>query len=57
MEQKDQEKRQEMIKIILNGSIVTWRHVNFYGEYDFTADNQNSSNFDMEKILRFNVGG
>jgi TnpA family transposase len=56
MEQKDPEKQQEMIKIILNGSIVTWRHVNFYGEYDFTADNQNSSDFDMEKILRFNVG-
>ncbi|MFT7087478.1 MAG: TnpA family transposase [Rickettsiales bacterium] len=57
MEQKDQEKQQEMIKIILNGSIITWRHVNFYGEYDFTADNQNSSDFDMEQIGRFEVRG
>jgi len=56
MEQKDQEKQQDMIRIILNGSILTWIHVNFYGEYDFTATDQNSSNFNMEKIKKFEVG-
>ena len=55
MEESDTEKRQEIVRIVLNGSIITWRHVNFYGEYDFKAANQNRSNFDMEQILRFEV--
>lgn len=53
--QSDIEKQQEIVRIVLNGSIITWRHVNFYGEYNFEAANQNSSNFDMEQILRFEV--
>jgi TnpA family transposase len=55
MEESDTEKQQEIVRIVLNGSIITWRHVNFYGEYDFEAANQNNSNFDMEQILRFEV--
>lgn len=56
MEQKDQKQQQEILRIILNGSIVTWQHINFYGEYDFTNTGQNNSGFDMEKINRFEVG-
>ena len=55
MESKNQAKRQEMLKTILNGSIVTWKHINFYGEYDFTDTSINSSRFDMENIMKFKV--
>jgi TnpA family transposase len=56
IEQKNKAKQQEMIRIILNGSIMTWKHANFYGEYDFINTEKNSSNFDMEEIGRFEVG-
>jgi hypothetical protein len=56
MEEKNREKQQEMLKTILNGSIIIWWHINLHGEYDFTATNKNASNFDLEKIMRFDVG-
>lgn len=49
---EDQEKRSEFLKIIQNGSIMTWQHINMLGEYDFrnkTASNEKK--FDLEKIL------
>ena len=55
MEQKNSEKQQEILKIILNGSIVTWRHTNLHGEYDFANINKNDSGFDMEEIRKFQV--
>jgi len=45
-------KREELLKIIQNGSIMTWAHINLLGEYDFR--NKAASNkaiFDLEKIL------
>ena len=31
----DSEKRKEIIDIIKHGSIITWRHINLLGIYDF----------------------
>lgn len=45
-------KRGELLKIITNGSIMTWLHINLLGEYDFR--NKPASNeliFDIEKIM------
>jgi len=28
-----------MTKIIKNGSVITWRHINLHGEYDFSEEN------------------
>ena len=56
MECGDREKRQEMLKIIQNGSIITWQHANLHGEYDFTKTGLSGEEFDMEKIMRFDVG-
>ena len=49
---EDPEKRDELLKIIKNGSIMSWQHINMLGEYDFR--NKPASNepiFDIEKIL------
>jgi hypothetical protein len=35
-EAKNQEEKDEIIKTIQQSSIIHWRHINFYGEYDFT---------------------
>ena len=56
MECGDREKRQEMLKIIQSGSIITWRHANLHGEYDFTKTGLSGEEFDIEKIMRFDVG-
>jgi TnpA family transposase len=48
--------KDNMIKIIQNGSIMTWSHINFTGEYDFNEEQlQNSISFDMNKICNLKV--
>jgi len=56
LEQKSKEKQQEILKIIKNGSIIFWQHVNLYGEYDFTRTSITNTNFDLEELVRFQVG-
>jgi len=48
---QDQGERHEIINMIKKGSIITWRHINLHGEYDFRRPAANESRFDMEKIL------
>lgn len=43
--------RTEMVSMISQGSVITWRHINLYGEYDFRRSATNDSTFDMGKIL------
>lgn len=31
----EKDKRNELLNIITNGSIMTWQHINMLGEYDF----------------------
>lgn len=30
--------RQALLKAVQNGSVVSWRHVNLHGEYDFSDE-------------------
>lgn len=53
---KDRLEQQEIVNAIQNKSIISWKHINFYGEYDFTIILLNQNNFDIEKILKFDVG-
>lgn len=52
---KAEEERNRAVGLILNGSVLTWRHVNLHGEYDFTRDAANDTNFDLARILALNV--
>jgi len=53
---KDSIKRDFIIDIIVNGSILCWSHFNFLGEYDFTEKPENKKNhFDLEQILELKV--
>ena len=48
---------QTLKKIIKNSSIMTWGHINLYGEYDFEETaNDNGERFDIEQIKAFKVG-
>jgi TnpA family transposase len=53
-EEKSIPKKIEMIKAIRNGSVVTWKHINLHGEYDFSEEKLQDSvglltsqNFDL----------
>ncbi|MFM2666670.1 Tn3 family transposase [Vibrio mediterranei] len=49
------EERTKATKSILNGSVLTWRHINLHGEYDFTQGAANEEKFDIERILALSI--
>lgn len=52
----DPVKRAELLKIIQNGSIMSWAHINMLGEYDFrNKPASNQAIFDIEKILAWSA--
>lgn len=51
----DDNERNEMVEMIKNGSVLTWRHINLYGEYDFNRLPANDFAFNMSKILALKV--
>lgn len=52
----DEIKKLEMLKIIRDGSAISWSHINFFGEYNFNEeDNQDSLDLNMSKIKEFKL--
>ncbi len=47
---KDKEERSQIIEAIGQGSVITWKHVNLRGEYDFTRKSANDSKFDLDSL-------
>lgn len=37
-EESDQERRNSMLRSVAAGSVVSWRHINLLGEYDFSEE-------------------
>ena len=52
---KDKETRASLIESISQGSVITWRHVNMRGEYDFTKRASNDTQFDYRKIKALKI--
>lgn len=52
---KDTAERADAAQSILNGSVLTWRHINLHGEYDFTMDSANDDRFDLDRILALSI--
>lgn len=50
----EEDKRKALLDSIKNGSTLSWRHVNFGGEYDFTQEIEQYP-FDLEQILALEV--
>ena len=53
---KDADERANAVQSILNGSVLTWRHINLHGQYDFTRDSANDDEFDLTRILALSIG-
>ena len=47
----DDKERSSILFLIKDGSIITWRHINLHGEFDFTKHMGSNFLFDMKKIL------
>ena len=53
-EEKSLERKQQMIESIRSGSIVTWKHFNLEGFYDF-ADDQVKDSFGLMDAININL--
>ncbi len=50
------EEKKEIITAVKNGSIVTWSHINFQGEYDFSEKSlRNAVEFNLEEIMEMDL--
>ena len=50
--ENDPDNKQELVNAIKNGSIITWRHINLHGEYDFSEEKlQDSIGLKVPQIL------
>ncbi len=48
----NQKESQELLTAVKEGSIVTWQHINFHGEYDFSEEKlRDSVGLNIPKIL------
>ncbi len=48
----DTQSKDELLETFKNSSIITWQHINFHGEYDFSEEKtKDSIGFDLPKIL------
>jgi TnpA family transposase len=48
--------KQELLETFKNSSIITWQHINFHGEYDFSEEKtRDSVGFDLPKILSWKL--
>lgn len=46
------EEKRDIVRAVETGSIVTWQHVNFHGEYDLSEKSlQGAEKFDLDEIL------
>lgn len=56
VKEKDIKKQKATLQMVQNKSMMWWRHMNFYGEYDFTIVAKIIHSFDMAGILQLDVG-
>jgi Tn3 transposase DDE domain len=55
-QEKDPERRQELLRIVQNGSVSSWGHANLHGEYDFADEKmQDSIGLQMPLDLALNL--
>jgi hypothetical protein len=46
-----------LLETFKNSSIITWQHINFHGEYDFSEEKtRDSIGFNLPKILSLQIG-
>ena len=51
----DKDERKELISLIRQGSVLTWRHINLRGEYDFRKQAANDEIFDFDRIKSLKI--
>lgn len=49
------EERSSLVQAIKGGSVITWKHINLRGEYDFRRKAANDSQFDFRRIKALRI--
>jgi len=50
------EEKRSIIDAVKTGSVVSWHHINFQGEYDFSKKSlQNAVEFDLKEIMELDI--
>lgn len=53
-EMTNEPEKQQLLETFKNSSIITWQHINFHGEYDFSQEKtKDSIGFNLPKILNW----
>ncbi len=52
---KKQQDKDDLIESIMKGSVLTWRHINFSGEYDFTKPASKDYQFNYAKLKKLKI--
>ncbi len=56
LDEPDTEKKEQLLATIKSGSIVTWAHIHFHGEFDFSEKKlRDSIGFSLPEILELKV--
>ena len=51
--EKNDDKRQEMLDVIKHGSVVSWEHINLQGEFNFSEEIiKDSAQFNLKRAFR-----
>ena len=54
--EKDEERRQDLVATIRRGSVVAWQHINLLGEYDFSDEKlEDSVGLEVPKIRALTI--
>lgn len=51
----NQEERSSLVEAIRGGSVITWKHINLRGEYDFRRKAANDPQFDFRRIKALTI--
>lgn len=56
LSEKPKHERPDLLKIIQNGSILVWHHLNVFGEYDFSDTKlKDTEGFNFKEILKLKI--
>ncbi len=56
-ETERKEEQETILNTVKKGYVVSWHHINFHGEYDFSPKGlRNAIEFNLQKIMELNLG-
>ncbi|WP_422358908.1 Tn3 family transposase [Reichenbachiella sp.] len=55
LSQLKEKESQKIIENLSSSSLISWKHINIHGEYDFHSINSKSETFNLEELLEYKI--